>query len=416
MYSGRSSYYSPSVGSGMHPDDRHGYNRFRERRSPPMGRRAGRIYGAEPPDGYHDYHRRSSPLHPRRSIDRNVYGSRSSMRHKPSVRSIPRAPSFGRRPMYGGSFVSSRVSLRSPPAMLSPRQMAGAHPAEPSEKHTLPPYDAAYSHLMDDGDDELIAMQRARRNRRILKYSGYALLCLLIVLTCSLLGYFLAPRTPVVALHAINSPESVSTSKFKLQGTKMQFHVDLIYRVQNDNFFDMSINDISTAVFWPDTKFALGGGRLSDIRVPARRTVQISMPIAMKYDVKRGPPPILLGMVESCGLHDTGIGEINLEVEVQADVHTKMKQTAIQSGRQSISIKCPVRRMATLQVDDGTSGNLGDIVRIQRMSFIDLTVDDGDHSVAENTLVMQMPITPQRLGHSSDSEVYEVSDSTPTGP
>ncbi|KAJ2672124.1 hypothetical protein IWW42_003029 [Coemansia sp. RSA 1085] len=284
-----------------------------------------------------------------------------------------------------------------------------------SEKHTPPPYDAAYGHLVDDEDDELIAMQRARRNRRILKYSGYALLCLLVVLTCSLLGYFLAPRTPVVALHAINSPESASSSKFKLQGTKMQFHVDLIYRVQNDNFFDMSISDISTAVFWPDTKFALGGGRLSDIRIPARRTVQISMPVAMKYDVKRGPPPILLGMVESCGLHDTGIGEINLEVEVQADVHTKMKQTAIQSGRQSISIKCPVRRMATLQVDDGTSGNLGDIPS-QRMSFIDLTVDDGDHSVAENPLVMQIPTTPQRLGHSSDSDVYEVSDITPTGP
>ncbi|KAJ2380434.1 hypothetical protein H4S02_006692, partial [Coemansia sp. RSA 2611] len=281
------------MGSGVYAGDRRSYVR-RGRGSPPMSRQHARPYRGDPSESYHDYHRRSPLMHVRRSIDRDGggYGSRSSMRRKPSVRSVPRAPSFGRRPRYAGSYVSSMPPPQSPLAV---------HSAGLSEKHTPPPYDAAYDPMLDeDEEDELVAMERARHIRRLLKYGAYALVAALLVLTCALLAYFLSPRAPVVALHAINSPESMSSSKFKLQGTKLQFHMDLIYRVQNDNFFDMSVSDISTAVFWPDTQFALGGGRLSDVRIPARRTVQLTMPIALKYDVKRGPPPILLGMVESC--------------------------------------------------------------------------------------------------------------------
>ncbi|ORX71183.1 hypothetical protein DL89DRAFT_256230 [Linderina pennispora] len=185
---------------------------------------------------------------------------------------------------------------------------------------------------------------------------------LLVILGCSLTGYFLNPRTPTIALHNVSSQE-MSEKKFKLLGSKLQFHIDLTYRVQNDNYFDMYIDDISSAVFWPDTKFALGGGRLSGIRVPARRIAEISMPITIRYDVKRGPPPILLGLVESCGLHDAGIGEMNLEVELQSDYRTKMKQSALNTGRQIVTVKCPVRHLANLQIGDGTSGNVGDIVR-----------------------------------------------------
>ncbi|KAJ2794264.1 hypothetical protein H4R20_006284 [Coemansia guatemalensis] len=368
MYRGRDSIYSPTPSFRTHGSGRHGHGHGRRSRgSPPMGRRHGRPYPMEPQDSYHDYPRRSPPMYPRRSTeyDTDRYGSRGSIRRPRNGRTIPRAPSFGQRPRRASSIVSNGMSPRLPSAMLSPRQTSMIHGGDASEKHTLPPYDSSFSRVLDgmDSEDELVAMERSRRLRRIIKYSAYALIGLLVILACALTGYFLSPRTPVVALHAVNSPDSSSASKFKLQGTKMQFHVELIYRVQNDNYFDMSVDDISTALFWPDTKFALGGGRLSDIRVPSRRTVEITMPIAIRYDVKRGPPPILLGMVESCGLHDTGIGEINLEAEVQADFHTKMKQSAVQTGRQGIAIKCPVRRMATLQVDDGTSGNLGDIVR-----------------------------------------------------
>ncbi|KAJ2161309.1 hypothetical protein GGF46_001570 [Coemansia sp. RSA 552] len=304
-------------------------------------------------------------MHSHRSIERNMgrYGSRASIRHKPSLRAIPRAPLYGQRPRRNSSFVSSMGSLNSPRGMVSPRQMRPTHIGEASEKHMGTPYDDSFSRFLDEDEDELVAMERARRVRRIIIYSAYALVCVLVVLACALLGYFLSPRTPTVLLHGVNSPESVSNDKFKLQGTKMQFNLELVYRVQNNNYFEMAVDDLSTAVFWPETKYALGGGRLSDIKVPARRTVEVTMPLTIRYDVKRGPPPILLGMVESCGLHDSGIGEMNLEAEVQADVHTKMKQAAVQSGRQSISVKCPVRRMAMLQVDDGTTGNLGDIVR-----------------------------------------------------
>ncbi|KAJ2618014.1 hypothetical protein H4S08_000094 [Coemansia sp. RSA 1365] len=366
MYPGRDSIYSPTSSSRAHGSGRHGHGR-RGHGSPPTSRRHGRSYFMEHQDSYHDYPRRSPPVYPRRSTEHDAdrYGSRSSIRRSRNGRMIPRAPSFGQRPRRASSMASSRMSPRLPSTMLSPRQTSTLHGGNASEKHMLPPYESSFSRILDDMDseDELVAMERSRRIRRIVKYSAYALIGMLIILACALTGYFLSPRTPAVVLHAVNSPDSSSASKFKLQGTKMQFHVELVYRVQNDNYFEMSVDDISTALFWPDTKFALGGGRLSDIRVPSRRTVEITMPIAIRYDVKRGPPPILLGMVESCGLHDSGIGEINLEAEVQADFHTKMKQSTVQTGRQGISIKCPVRRMATLQVDDGTSGNLGDIVR-----------------------------------------------------
>ncbi|KAJ2910389.1 hypothetical protein GGI21_000916, partial [Coemansia aciculifera] len=184
-----------------------------------------------------------------------------------------------------------------------------------NEKPPLPPYEAAYNHLMgDDADDELEEMMRTRRLRRVLKYAAYATLAFMVILACALTGYFVSPRNPTIALHSVNSLERPGRV-FKLQGTKMQFHIELIYRVQNDNFFDLVVDDISTAVFWPETKFALGGGRLSSIRIPPRRTVEIAMPLTIRYDVKRGPPPILLGMVESCGLHDAGLGEMNLEAE-----------------------------------------------------------------------------------------------------
>ncbi|KAJ1735645.1 hypothetical protein LPJ61_000440 [Coemansia biformis] len=237
------------------------------------------------------------------------------------------------------------------------------HAADLGEKHASPPYDTGYSLASDDRDDELVALERSRWVRRMTTRAAYGVLCFLVVLACALLGYFLAPRTPDVALHAVGSPASAHSGSFKLRGAKLQFHVDLVYRVQNDNYFGMVVDDISTAVFWPETKFALGGGRLSNIWVPARRTVEITMPVAIRYDVKRGPPPVLLGMVDSCGLHDAGIGEMSLEAEVQADFHTKIARSLVQSGRQSISIKCPVRRMGTLQIDDGASGNLGDLVR-----------------------------------------------------
>ncbi|KAI9505577.1 hypothetical protein GGI25_000925 [Coemansia spiralis] len=341
-------------------------NEMRVRSPPPISRRHSRMYRPDVISSYIDYHHRSPLLHPRKSIDRdtNRYESRPPMRGKYPSRPVPRVPSFGQRSGRPGSFMSSIISPRSHTAIPSPRMPPQARRNSVlNEKHNLPPYDATYDRLVDnDGNDELEEMMRTRRLRRIIKYAAYGVVSVLIVLACSLVGYFLAPRSPAIALHAVDSPDNTS-AKFKLQGTKMQFHIELTYRVENDNYFDMVIDDISTAVFWPDTNFALGGGRLSGIKVPPRRVAEIVMPITIRYDVKRGPPPILLGMVESCGLHDTGVGEMNLEAEVQADFRTKMKQSSVQSGRQSISVRCPVRRMATLQVDDGTSGNIGDIVR-----------------------------------------------------
>ncbi|KAJ2684253.1 hypothetical protein IWW39_005018 [Coemansia spiralis] len=342
--SGDFDLYSPSRReTGKH-------DRGRRHRAPPspIGR-PNRPRRRDPAATYHDHHRRTPSDH-----------------YRQSTRSIPpRPPSFGQRQRSSASHELSGPSPRFAAGVAPPSPKA-SHQARHSvhnEKHALPPYDSPYDHLVeDDADDELQEMMRGRRLRRILKFSAYATLAVLIILACALTGYFVSPRNPAIALHAVNSLER-SDRAFKLQGTKMQFHIMLTYRVQNDNFFDLVVDDISTAVFWPETKFALGGGRLSSIKIPPRRTVEIAMPLTIRYDVKRGPPPILLGMVESCGLHDAGLGEMNLEAEVQADFHTKMKQSSVQSGRQSISVKCPVRRMATLQVDDGTSGNLGDIVR-----------------------------------------------------
>ncbi|KAJ2801435.1 hypothetical protein H4S07_004940 [Coemansia furcata] len=325
------------------------HDRGRRHRAPPspIGRPS-RPRRRDPAASYHGNHRRTPSEH-----------------YQQPTRSIPRAPSFGQRLKNSASNVLSGPSPRfaAGSGALSPKAGYQARHSMHNEKHALPPYDSSYDHLVeDDADDELEEMMRGRRLRRILKFSAYAILVFLVILGCALTGYFVSPRNPTIALHAVNSLERPDRV-FKLQGTKMQFHIMLTYRVQNDNFFDLVVDDISTAVFWPETKFALGGGRLSSIKVPPRRTVEIVMPLTIRYDVKRGPPPILLGMVESCGLHDAGLGEMNLEAEVQADFHTKMKQSSVQSGRQSISIKCPVRRMAMLQVDDGTSGNLGDIVR-----------------------------------------------------
>ncbi|KAJ2000606.1 hypothetical protein H4R26_004533, partial [Coemansia thaxteri] len=301
--------YTPSYRvSGRHS------RAHRHRTSPSLSGRPNRPRRMDPAAGYHDYLRHNIP---------------SSHRQR-SSRSIPRAPSFGRRQRGSDSGASYALSPRSAGAALSsPRPPLLAPHAAHNEKHALPPYEAAYNGFMgDEMDDELEEMMRTRRLRCILKYSAYAVVAFIVVLGCSLTGYFLSPRNPAVALHSINSLERPGRA-FKLQGTMMQFHIELIYRVQNDNYFDMVIDDISTAVFWPETKYALGGGRLSGIRIPSRRIVEIAMPLTMRYDVKRGPPPILLGMVESCGLNDAGVGEMNLEAEVQADFHTKMKQSSV---------------------------------------------------------------------------------------
>ncbi|KAJ2722305.1 hypothetical protein GGI07_003387 [Coemansia sp. Benny D115] len=334
--------------------------------SPSMGRRPERpMLGSG--SGYYDFQRRGS-MHRNQSGegDFDRIGSRGSFRQtRQHTESIPRAPSFGHRVGRSRSYVSGRHSPYSQAGGISPHVVPSLtrHSSVINEKHTPPPYDTSYTGLVEGEDDDLVEMMRERKIKRMIKYSLYGLLGLIVLLACILCGYFLTPRLPSVALHAIDSPQENPGHKFKLHGTKMLFHVELTYRVQNDNYFDMVVDDISSAVFWPETKFALGGGRLSNIRVPSRKIVEITIPITIRYDVKRGPPPILLGMVESCGLHDTGVGEMNLEAEVQADFHTKLKQSSLQSGRQSVSVKCPVRRMATLQVEDGTMGNLGDIVR-----------------------------------------------------
>ncbi|KAJ2746951.1 hypothetical protein GGI20_000938 [Coemansia sp. BCRC 34301] len=348
------SLYSLSDDSGLYSPTRHNagrHGRGRRHRAPSSpSRRPNMPRRMDPAASYHEYHRHAPSDH-----------------HYRPARSIPRVPSFGQRHRRSASHVTGGSSPRYAAATLGPGLALPphvlAHNEKHSEKHSLPPYESAYNHLIEeDVDDELEEMMRARHLRRILKYAAYATLAFLVVLGCALTGYFVSPRNPAIALRSVNSLERPGRV-FKLQGTKMQFHIELVYRVQNDNFFDLVVDDISTAIFWPETKFALGGGRLSTIKIPPRRTVEIAMPLTIRYDVKRGPPPILLGMVESCGLHDAGLGEMNLEAEVQADFRTKMKQSSVQSGRQSISVRCPVRRMASLQVDDGTSGNLGDIVR-----------------------------------------------------
>ncbi|KAJ1798825.1 hypothetical protein LPJ59_002253 [Coemansia sp. RSA 2399] len=367
------SAYSPSGLSDIFTDstnDSGRNNRSRKTlvRSPPMSRRNSRYLRPDPVANYVGYHRRGPSMKSTRPPDNRFdgYGGfRESMYQNHPPRSIPRAPPLMQRGGRPRSFVARIMSPRSQAAVPSPRAPppAAARNSSLNEKHHLPSYHTAYGRIDDgDADEELEEMMRSRRIRRIITYSAYALVGVLVVLACSLTGYFLSPRSPSIALYGVNSPES-RTKEFKLQGTKMQFHIELVYRVQNDNFFDMTVDGISTAVFWPDTNFALGGGRLSNIKVPSRRVAEIAIPITIRYDVKRGPPPILLGMVESCGLHDTGVGEMNLEAEIQADFHTKMKQSSAQTGRQNISVRCPVRRMATLQVDDGTSGNIGDIVR-----------------------------------------------------
>ncbi|KAJ2660151.1 hypothetical protein IWW48_003098 [Coemansia sp. RSA 1200] len=336
-------------------------------RSPPMGRRNSRFLRPDPVASYIGYHHREPTMKSSRQFDNRFDGhdgSRGSMYHKHPPRPAPRAPSLMYRDGRPNSFAPSMMSQQSHPSVPCPRVPPPAtRNSVVSEKHDFPLYNMAFEKTSnDDANEELEEMIRSRRIRKVVKYASYSLIGVLVLLACSLSGYFLSPRSPSIALYGVNSPESRS-KEFKLQGTKMQFHIELVYRVQNDNYFDMVVDGISTAVFWPDTNFALGGGRLGNIKVPSRRTAQIVMPITIRYDVKRGPPPILLGMVESCGLHDTGVGEMNLEAEVQADVHTKAKQSSVQSGRQNISVRCPVRRMATLQVDDGTSGNIGDIVR-----------------------------------------------------
>ncbi|KAJ1665718.1 hypothetical protein IW140_001760 [Coemansia sp. RSA 1813] len=367
----RESAYSPSGLSDIFTDstnDSGRNNRSRKTlvKSPPMGRRNSRYLRPDPVSNYIGYHRGPSmkPARPSNNRLDGFSGFRGSMYHKHPPHSIPRAPSFMQRDERPRSFVTSIMSPWSQAAAPSLRAPpVAARNLSMSEKHHLPSYNMGYGKIDDDdANEELEEMMRSRRLRRIITYAAYVVVGLLVILACSLTGYFLSPRTPDIALYGVNSPDS-RAKEFKLQGTKMQFHIELVYRVQNDNYFDMVVDGISTAVFWPDTNFALGGGRLSNIKVPSRRVAEIVMPVTIRYDVKRGPPPILLGMVESCGLHDTGVGEMNLEAEIQADFHTKMKQSSAQTGRQNISVRCPVRRMATLQVDDGTSGNIGDIVR-----------------------------------------------------
>ncbi|KAJ1892727.1 hypothetical protein LPJ66_006173 [Kickxella alabastrina] len=363
MYAGDRNRTHSYVGARGNP-------RSHSRASPQMGRHPGRPLNLGENSGSNSYYnfaqRRSTLGHPGRSTDHSTdaYGSHSSIRRNNySVRSIPRAPSFGRRPGNTDSFASSRRSPQMHAAETSSRMLSPlAHPSALSEKYTSAPYEAGFGQLVvDDADDELVEMIHAQRVKRIVKYSLYALIAAVLLLGCSLTAYFLLPRSPAVALHSVNSPDR--SGKFKLLGSKMQFQIELTYRVHNDNFFDLIVDDISSAVFWPETKFALGGGRLSNINVPARGVVEITMPITIRYDVKHGPPAILLGLVDSCGLHDPGAGEMTLDAEVQSDFHTKMKKGAMQSGRQSVSVKCPARRLGTLQVGDGSSGNLGDIVR-----------------------------------------------------
>ncbi|KAJ2781018.1 hypothetical protein H4R18_003112 [Coemansia javaensis] len=313
-----------------------------------------------PASSRHGSYHRSGGLHVRPSIDWDPDrpGSRFSAYRRPLERSMHHVP-----PVHHSSRIPNHSVVSHAPSTATRPHWKYQDAAGSGEKRP-PPYGAGtYSEIFEGGNDdsELVATERARRVRRIAKYVACGVACALAVLACALTGYFLAPRAAGIALHAISSTPPVGAERFKLHGTRLQFHVDLVYRVQNDNYFDMTVDDISAAVFWPETKFALGGGRLSGISVPARRTAEVVMPVAIRYDVKRGPPAVLLGLVDSCGLHDAGIGEISLEAEMQADFHTKMARASTQSARQTISIKCPVRRMATLQVDDGSSGTLGDI-------------------------------------------------------
>ncbi|KAJ2789067.1 hypothetical protein H4R21_006840, partial [Coemansia helicoidea] len=117
------------------------------------------------------------------------------------------------------------------------------HTAEPGEKPGPPPYHVGLCLDRDEDEDELVATERAQHTRRMVVWAAYGALGVLVVLASALLAYFLAPRAPGVALYAVNSPPSASASSFKLRGSKLQFHVDLVYRVQNDNYFDMTVDD-----------------------------------------------------------------------------------------------------------------------------------------------------------------------------
>ncbi|KAJ1940619.1 hypothetical protein EC988_006983, partial [Linderina pennispora] len=245
---GRSSHhkqdsFSRSEFSDLFTFDSSGHprrSRSRVHKSPPVGRPT-RPLPVHSLDSYHD-------MGPRRGLSTNHRRSPDSYK--------PRPPGLRDHHSRSGSGSRrSRISPRMPP--MSPKR--------PNEKQMPPPYDAAYHLMEDDLDEEFEDALRKRRIKRIVVYAMYAVLALLVILGCSLTGYFLNPRTPTIALHNVSSQE-MSEKRFKLLGSKLQFHIDLTYRVQNDNYFDMYIDDISSAVFWPDTKFALGGGRLSGIR------------------------------------------------------------------------------------------------------------------------------------------------------
>ncbi|KAJ1957194.1 hypothetical protein GGI12_005093, partial [Dipsacomyces acuminosporus] len=262
---------------GQSRSSRSHYNRG----SPHMNRRPSRPRRVKTTSTYYDVPRYSRASTRRdRSADYTGDGRSqardggSACHSRSASRNIPRMLSFSRRSSHSGAWASggmnpryasgshARMSPKPPP--LPPAAMHSSRAA--SEKHAPLPYDDIYNRVFgSDMEEELEETARAQRIKRIVKYSIYALIAFILVLTSALMGYFLTARTPTVALHAVNTLEGPG-KKFKLQGSKMQFHIELTVQVYNENYFEATFDDFKSIVFWPDTKFALGSGRVGNIK------------------------------------------------------------------------------------------------------------------------------------------------------
>ncbi|GAA5947243.1 hypothetical protein JCM3765_001587 [Sporobolomyces pararoseus] len=191
-------------------------------------------------------------------------------------------------------------------------------------------------------DEHAGALTRGGKARCCGRVVCCTLILVVLIIVSIVAAFFLWVKPPDVSFNGIEPPQN--GQEVSVVGSGFNINVRLNIGVINPNFFGANFDKISATAYYPTKPSdAIGGGTLSDVKIPKNSNSTIHFPFSINYTTSYDSDlSVLKDIATKCGFLGSG-GEQDLKVNYK--VETKVKVIAVTVSptfSSSASFACPL--------------------------------------------------------------------------
>ncbi|CAG8570644.1 3395_t:CDS:2, partial [Acaulospora colombiana] len=168
------------------------------------------------------------------------------------------------------------------------------------------------------------------------------LCCLLLLIIAGIVAAVLLwARPPEVTFLGVEP--STTLAPYVVTSAGFDFNFNLVIQVDNPNIVGATFSMIKAVAFYPGHQDPIGGGNLTDVKIPGKANTTIHFPFSIDYSSKIDPDyTILTDIAKKCGL--IGNNKTKLEIDYTLTLSVKVLLISISpSFNKNAFFDCPIQ-------------------------------------------------------------------------